>query len=144
MSVEKKVSVLFSAAQNGAPASALVKFESLLEVPSGGTTGQILVKTADGYAWSNAPLELPVGGTEGQILVKTAEGGLAWANAPLELPAGGTDGQVLAVNAEGALVWVTPAAAPIAPFTAEAIALLANGDYKLHIVDGVPTWVAIV
>jgi len=31
-----------------------INWESILEVPSGGTTGQILTKTAGGYAWQDA------------------------------------------------------------------------------------------
>ena len=37
-------------------------------LPSGGTAGQVLTKTADGEAWQDAPDGLPEGGADGQIL----------------------------------------------------------------------------
>lgn len=42
--------------------------------PTGGTTGQVLTKTATGEEWSDAPSGLPEGGTEGQILKRGASG----------------------------------------------------------------------
>ena len=37
-------------------------------LPTGGTEGQVLTKTAAGSEWSDAPSGLPDGGTEGQVL----------------------------------------------------------------------------
>ena len=55
----------------------------------------------------------------------------------------GDDGQVLTVvdKSAGTIGWADPAKAPV---EVPDISGLANGDYKLHIVDGVATWVAIV
>lgn len=50
-------------------------------LPTGGTTGQVLTKTADGSEWSDAPSGLPDGGTEGQVLTK-GESGPEWADNP--------------------------------------------------------------
>lgn len=50
-------------------------------LPTGGETGQVLTKTAEGTAWDDIPSDLPAGGTDGQILTKTAEG-VAWEDAP--------------------------------------------------------------
>ena len=50
-------------------------------LPSGGTDGQVLTKTADGSEWSDAPSGLPDGGTEGQVLTK-GESGPEWADNP--------------------------------------------------------------
>lgn len=52
-----------------------------LEIPTGGTTGQVLTKTSTGEEWSDAPSGLPEGGTEGQILEKTSSGA-AWVDKP--------------------------------------------------------------
>lgn len=51
------------------------------QLPTGGTAGQVLTKTADGEAWQDAPDGLPEGGTTGQILTKTSDGA-EWADAP--------------------------------------------------------------
>lgn len=51
------------------------------ELPSGGTTGQVLTKTSTGEEWADAPSGLPEGGTEGQILEKTSSGA-AWVDKP--------------------------------------------------------------
>lgn len=54
------------------------------EIPSDGTTGQVLTKTEDGFGWEDLPeqeTELPTGGSAGQILTKTANG-VAWGDAP--------------------------------------------------------------
>lgn len=69
-------------------------------LPSGGTDGQVLTKTADGSEWSDAPDGLPEGGSEGQVLTKTASG-TAWDDVPSDLPAGGTDGQILTKTTDG-------------------------------------------
>lgn len=50
-------------------------------LPTGGETGQVLTKTAEGTAWDDIPSDLPAGGTDGQILTKTADG-VAWEDAP--------------------------------------------------------------
>lgn len=52
-----------------------------LEIPTGGTTGQVLTKTSTGEEWSDAPSGLPEGGTEGQILEKTSSGAV-WVDKP--------------------------------------------------------------
>lgn len=57
-----------------------------LEIPSGGTTGQVLTKTSTGEEWSDAPSGLPEGGTEGQVIKKGASGA-EWSN-----PVGRADG----------------------------------------------------
>ena len=43
-------------------------------LPSDGTAGQVLTKTADGAAWGDSPSALPSDGTAGQVLTKTADG----------------------------------------------------------------------
>lgn len=53
-----------------------------LDSPSGGTSGQVLTKTADGSAWEDAPSGLPDGGVEGQMLYKSADGA-AWGDKPV-------------------------------------------------------------
>ena len=50
-------------------------------LPSGGETGQVLTKTADGAEWDDVPSDLPSGGTDGQVLTKTASG-TAWDDVP--------------------------------------------------------------
>lgn len=50
------------------------------ELPTGGTTGQVLTKTSTGEEWSDAPSGLPEGGTEGQVL-KKGTSGAEWDNA---------------------------------------------------------------
>lgn len=50
------------------------------ELPSGGSAGQILTKTASGEEWASAPSGLPDGGSVGQVLTKTADGA-AWQSA---------------------------------------------------------------
>ena len=51
-------------------------------LPSGGTDGQVLTKTADGSEWSNAPSGLPDGGTPGQMLYQ-GESGPEWGDKPV-------------------------------------------------------------
>lgn len=60
-----------------------------LEIPSGGTTGQVLTKTSTGEEWSDAPSGLPEGGTEGQILKRGASGA-EWDDAEWLPSSGGT------------------------------------------------------
>lgn len=50
-------------------------------VPTGGTAGQLLTKTADSFAWADAPDGLPEGGTAGQVLTKT-DTGADWQEVP--------------------------------------------------------------
>lgn len=79
------------------------EFKSGDSYPAGGTTGQVLTKTASGVEWKDVPEgenELPSGGTNGQVLTKTSSG-TAWQNAPTELPSGGTEGQVLKKTSSG-------------------------------------------
>lgn len=84
-----------------------------LDAPEGGTAGQVLTKTAEGFAWADAPKELPTGGTQGQILTVGAEGAPEWENAP--------DTGVTTFN--GRTGAVTPQ----------------NGDYTAEQVGAVPT-----
>lgn len=63
-------------------------------LPSSGTDGQVLTKTADGSEWSNAPSGLPDGGTPGQMLYQ-GESGAEWGDKPvmyvnITLGSGGT------------------------------------------------------
>lgn len=79
------------------------EFKSGDSYPAGGTTGQVLTKTASGVEWKDIPEtkdELPSGGTDGQVLTKT-ESGTAWQDVPKEIPTGGTTGQVLKKTATG-------------------------------------------
>lgn len=65
-----------------------------LEIPTGGTTGQVLTKTSTGEEWSDAPSGLPEGGTEGQVL-KKGTSGAEWDNADwLPLSGGEVNGEV--------------------------------------------------
>lgn len=47
-------------------------------LPTDGTAGQVLTRTADGAAWGDSPSALPSDGTAGQVLTKTATG-VQWA-----------------------------------------------------------------
>lgn len=78
------------------------------ELPTGGSTGQVLTKTSTGTAWQDPEASLPSGGTNGQVLTKTS-GGAAWQNAPTELPTGGSSGQVLTKTSTGT-TWQTATA----------------------------------
>lgn len=81
------------------------------EVPTGGTTGQVLKKSSDtNYAmsWGDAAAAangLPEGGTENQLLAKNSATNYdgKWVDAPEAtngVPSGGTTGQILAkINA---------------------------------------------
>ena len=91
-----------------------------LELPSGGTNGQVL--TLDGAGkpiWAtpsggSGGVNFPTGGTDGQVLTRTGSGsGEAWESVPTELPTGGTTGQILTRTATG-LVWMdVPITLPI-------------------------------
>lgn len=54
-----------------------------LAVPPGGTTGQILQKSVEGYGWAPAPQPLPAGGLTGQVLTKSSASdyAVAWTTA---------------------------------------------------------------
>lgn len=54
--------------------SAIEKIEAVQGLPAGGTTGQVVTKTAEGVEWAAAPSGLPAGGTTGQVVTKTASG----------------------------------------------------------------------
>ena len=80
-------------------------------LPTDGTAGQVLTKTADGAAWGDSPSALPSDGTAGQVLTKTADGA-AWGDSPSALPPDGTAGQVLTKTADGAVWGDSPSALP--------------------------------
>lgn len=73
-------------------------------IPTSGTTGQFLRKTASGTEWADSSASFPTGGTTGQFLQKTATG-TAWASAAT-FPTGGTAGQMLKKTATGT-EWAT-------------------------------------
>ena len=77
-------------------------------LPTGGSSGQILKRTASGADWSDEKTGLPVGGSTGQVLKRTASGA-EWANEKTELPTGGANGQILKRTANGT-AWETPEA----------------------------------
>ena len=54
------------------------------KIAANGSTGQLLTKTADSFAWADAPDGLPEGGTAGQVLTKT-DSGADWLDVP-EVP----------------------------------------------------------
>lgn len=57
--------------------------DKFMRPPTGGTVGQAIVKTENGYAWGDS---VPSGGTVGQVLTKT-ETGAEWSNVNIpELP----------------------------------------------------------
>lgn len=84
-------------------------------VPSGGTTGQMLAKESDldyDTTWTDAPTGVPDGGTTDQILAKKsdADGDVEWQTPAPGIPSGGASGQVLAKtsNSDYAVTWITP------------------------------------
>ena len=60
---------------DGTTLSAAVAGTDYMVPPTGGTTGQVLTKTADSQQWADAPKSLPDGGTTGDALVKSTDGG---------------------------------------------------------------------
>ena len=82
-------------------------------LPTGGTTGQALVKNSDDdkdVKWQTVGgSDLPSGGTTGQILAKhsNTDGDVEWKNEKSEIPSGGTEGQVLTKNSahDGDVKW---------------------------------------
>lgn len=81
------------------------EFETGASMPEGGTTGQVLTKTEDGYDWQDPQATFPEGGTAGQVLKKTSSG-VEWGTDEkgFELPSDGSDGQVLKKSGNTA-VW---------------------------------------
>lgn len=101
-------------------------------MPSGGTTGQVLVKKSNDdhdTKWANVSdyvnNKIPIGGKPGQVLVKysTKDYDLSWADidttssggggvviGDCKVPTGGTQGQILAKksNSNFDLIWVDP------------------------------------
>ena len=53
---------------------ALADFEPGDSLPTGGTAGEVLTKTATGEAWAAPPTGIPDGGSTGQALMRTATG----------------------------------------------------------------------
>lgn len=101
-------------------------------LPTGGTEGQVLTKTASGAQWDDVPSDLPSGGTDGQILTKTADG-VAWEDAP--------EGGVTSFNSRTGAI--TPQAGD---YTAEMVGAVsesdvgaANGVAELDSTGKVPT-----
>ena len=60
---------------DGNTLSAAVAGTDYMVPPTGGTTGQVLTKTANSSEWADAPKSLPDGGTAGDALVKSTDGG---------------------------------------------------------------------
>ena len=107
-------------------------------LPSGGTAGQVLTKTADGEAWQDAPDGLPEGGAEGQVLTKTATGA-QWDDVPSDLPAGGTDGQILTKTTDG-VAWEDAPSGGVTSFNTRTGAVTPRaGDYTAAMVGALPT-----
>lgn len=81
------------------------EFKTGASMPEGGTTGQVLTKTEDGYDWQDPQATFPEGGTAGQVLKKTSSG-VKWGTDEkgFELPSGGSNGQVLKKSGNTA-VW---------------------------------------
>lgn len=74
--------------------------ETVTGLPTGGTTGQALVKTSDedhDVSWGLPNGVVPTGGKDGQVLKKTSatDYAMAWEDESGGLPTGGTAGQVL-------------------------------------------------
>ena len=74
--------------------------ETVTGLPTGGTTGQALVKTSDedhDVSWGLPNGVVPTGGKDGQVLKKTSatDYAMAWEDESSGLPTGGTAGQVL-------------------------------------------------
>ena len=114
-------------------------------LPTDGTAGQVLTKTADGAAWDDSPSALPTDGTAGQVLTKTADGA-AWDDSPSALPTDGTAGQVLTKTADGAAWDDSPSALPTDGTAGQVLTKTADGAVwkTLDIPDAsVPAWGAI-
>jgi hypothetical protein len=113
------------------------------ELPTGGTTGQLLAKSSDddyAVSWVDAPHGLPSGGSSGQMLAKSnnTNYAVAWVDAPHGLPSGGSSGQVLAKssNANYAVSWVdTPHGLPTGGSSGQVLAKSSNANYAVSWVD---------
>lgn len=66
-------------------------WRAILEVPSGGTVGQVLRRIGNSYGWATL-FGVPAGGTSGQFLRKSSntDGATEWVNAPSGGGGGGT------------------------------------------------------
>lgn len=60
---------------DGSTLSAAVAGTDYMVPPTGGSTGQVLTKTANSSEWADAPKFLPDGGTTGDALAKSTDGG---------------------------------------------------------------------
>lgn len=89
---------------------------------SGGSNGQVLTRVSGSTQWAAVPHELPTAGTTGQVLAKNSGTSydVEWVSLdPVSgMPAGGTTGQVLTKlsGADGNTNWATPIN-PNEPFT---------------------------
>lgn len=105
------------------------------QLPTGGTSGQVLTQGETGPEWQDPPSGLPDGGTDGQILTKTSTGA-EWSDAPDPLPAGGTEGQVLTQGDAGP-EWADPSG--VTSFKGRAGAVTPQeGDYTADMVGAMP------
>lgn len=82
-------------------------------LPTGGTTGQVVTKTASGAEWANVPTELPSydsGSDRGKVLGITYPfGSLEWTDKlAVPTPSVNDAGKVLGVNSSGNSEWQTP------------------------------------
>jgi hypothetical protein len=79
------------------------------KLPTGGSTGQVLKKTANGSEWANEKTEVPTDGTEGQVLMMK-NGTPTWVALKDILPPYPNDWQynyyVLGIDEEGKIAWV--------------------------------------
>jgi len=107
--MEKIVKIMFKNASNAVPVEATLIMEAPENLPDG-TTGYMLVKTADGVDWAAIPVELPAEGTTGHVLTKT-DAGYEWAVIPaVEHPIPALpeiDGEYKLVITEGVATWVS-------------------------------------
>lgn len=53
-----------------------------IAIPRDGNVNDVLTRTAYGATWKAVPNELPSGGSTNQILTKKSDGGVKWADAP--------------------------------------------------------------
>jgi hypothetical protein len=77
-------------------ASGAFGWVAIRQVPTGGTSGYVLVTDGTNYAWAAAPAEIPVPDASGKALKSTGTTAGAWEWAAIrEVPTGGTSGNVL-------------------------------------------------
>lgn len=108
-------------------------------VPASGTTGYLLTKTSTGYAWQSASL-VPSGGSTGQILTKTASG-YAWQDMPSSgIPTTGTTGYVL-TKTSGGFAWQPPPTEIPTTGTTGYVLTKTSGGFAWQALpsDGIPT-----